>query len=180
MKIKFVDIQNFRKLKCCRIFFSDKETLFVGANNSGKTSATDALIKFLDTSKTNNFSVTDFTLSNWSVINQFAKTWSSDNPEDVAGSRLCDWQPSCPSIDVWIDADVADVQKVSHLIPSLKWKGEAIGVRLVYQPKDIESMKSAFLTDFYAANKLKIAHDDLSLWPRDMKDYLDRSLTSNF
>ena len=53
MKINFVVIQNFRKLKNCRIDFADKQTVLVGANNSGKTSATDALICFLD--KVKNF-----------------------------------------------------------------------------------------------------------------------------
>ena len=49
MKIDFVKIKNFRKLKSCKIEFSDKETIFVGANNSGKTTAMDALIAFLET-----------------------------------------------------------------------------------------------------------------------------------
>jgi predicted ATP-dependent endonuclease of OLD family len=53
MKIKFIAIQNFRKLKCSQINFSDKETLFVGTNNSGKTSAMDALINFLSPNKKN-------------------------------------------------------------------------------------------------------------------------------
>jgi len=48
MKIDFVRIKNFRKLKSCKIEFSDKETIFVGANNSGKTTAMDALITFLE------------------------------------------------------------------------------------------------------------------------------------
>jgi predicted ATP-dependent endonuclease of OLD family len=48
MKINFVRIKNFRKLKNCKIVFSDKETIFVGANNSGKTTAIDALITFLE------------------------------------------------------------------------------------------------------------------------------------
>jgi predicted ATP-dependent endonuclease of OLD family len=48
LKISFIDIQNFRKLKCCHIGLGEKETVFVGANNSGKTSASDALIKFLE------------------------------------------------------------------------------------------------------------------------------------
>ena len=64
MKISFVDIQNFRKLKSCRIEFSDKETIFVGANNSGKTSAVDALIVFLKKDR-KDILTTDFTLSNW-------------------------------------------------------------------------------------------------------------------
>jgi predicted ATP-dependent endonuclease of OLD family len=59
MKIDFIHIQNFRKLKDCRIDFSEKETIFVGANNSGKTTAMDAMIKFLK--KNNTFSTRDFT-----------------------------------------------------------------------------------------------------------------------
>ena len=47
MKISSVYIQNFKKLYRCKIDFSMDTTLFVGANNSGKTSAMDALGKFL-------------------------------------------------------------------------------------------------------------------------------------
>lgn len=44
MKIEFIKIKNFRKLHTCKIEFSDKETIFVGANNSGKTTAMEAMI----------------------------------------------------------------------------------------------------------------------------------------
>ena len=47
MHIAFIEIQNFRKLKACRVDIAQQETIFVGANNSGKTSAMDALILFL-------------------------------------------------------------------------------------------------------------------------------------
>lgn len=47
MKILTINIQNFRKLAQCRIDVSNETTIFVGANNSGKTSAMDALGKFL-------------------------------------------------------------------------------------------------------------------------------------
>lgn len=180
MKIKFVGIQNFRKLKKCRIPFGDKETLFVGANNSGKTSAIDALINFLDTEKQKRFSVTDFTLSNWSCLNKYAETWGSDSFDDVEGSELHEWQRLCPSIDIWLDAEVNEVQKVAHLIPTLKWNGEPLGVRLVYQPKDIEKLRENYLQDFGAANKLTESNHDLSLWPRDLKDFLDREIKAHF
>lgn len=62
MRIKFVLIQNFRKLQSCRIDFSEKETIFVGANNSGKTTAMDALRTFLERK---NFKTQDFTLSHF-------------------------------------------------------------------------------------------------------------------
>ncbi|PHR89115.1 MAG: ATP-dependent endonuclease [Moritella sp.] len=180
MKINFVGVQNFRKLKKCRIPFGDKETLFVGANNSGKTSAIDVLINFLDTEKQKRFSVTDFTLSNWSELNKYAVTWGSDDLEDVRGSELHEWQLLCPSIDVWLDVKVSEVQKVAHLIPTLKWNGEPLGVRLTYQPKDIDKLRECFLQDYEAANKLTETDNQLSLWPRDLKDYLDRELKTHF
>jgi len=75
MRIAHIDIQNFRKLKSCRVELSEKETIFVGANNSGKTSAMDALMLFLKKSKRKSLSATDFTLSNWSSINQIGLDW---------------------------------------------------------------------------------------------------------
>lgn len=36
MRIQSVHIRNFRKLKNCHIDFGERETVFVGANNSGK------------------------------------------------------------------------------------------------------------------------------------------------
>jgi predicted ATP-dependent endonuclease of OLD family len=68
MKIAYLEIQNFRKLKSCRIGVSEKETIFVGANNSGKTSAMDCLVLFFRDK--NKFTTQDFTLSNWIEINQ--------------------------------------------------------------------------------------------------------------
>ncbi|MGL1041818.1 hypothetical protein ACSTD6_06270 [Vibrio vulnificus] len=92
-------------------------------NNSGKTSATDALICFLDKGK--KITSTDFTLCNWIALNEFAESWMKHG---ATVTELPEWQPYCPSLDVWIDADVKEVQRVSHLIPTLKWNGEPLGV----------------------------------------------------
>lgn len=73
MKIAFVEIQNFRKLKSVRIDFSKDKTLFVGANNSGKTTAMVALRRFLIDQK--RFDVNDFTVSSWKVINKIGQAW---------------------------------------------------------------------------------------------------------
>ena len=70
MKIEFVKIKNFRKLQDCKIEFSDKETIFVGANNSGKTTAMDALITFLEKK---DFKTQDFTITNWNDLKNIAE-----------------------------------------------------------------------------------------------------------
>ena len=182
MKISFIDIQNFRKLQNCRINLSDKETLLVGANNSGKTSATDVLITFLDQRIKRPFSVTDFTLSNWKALNEYAMSWSGDI-DKIQGNSLESWQKLCPSIDVWIDASVNEVDKIAHLIPTLKWNGEPLGVRLIFQPKDLDNLKSQFVGEYAAAETVKSISKNktLSLWPRDIKDYLSKGkLNSHF
>lgn len=178
MNINFIQIQNFRKLKDCKINLSKKETIFVGANNSGKTSATDALICFLD--KSRKITVTDFTLSNWSTLNCYAESWLSDNPDELQGQKISDWIPLCPSLDVWIDAGIEDIHRIAHLIPTLKWKGESLGIRLIFQPKDINKLIENFLQEFNAIESLRINDEKLSFWPRDLKDYLKKKLSDSF
>ncbi len=71
MLFEFVEIRNFRKLQSCRIDLLDNKSVFVGANNSGKTSAMDALNLFLKARE--KISTRDFTLSNWRGINQIGE-----------------------------------------------------------------------------------------------------------
>ena len=123
MRIQFIDIQNFRKLKTCRVDFSEKETVFVGANNSGKTSAMNALMTFLKRSRHKDFSTTDFTLSNWKEINQIATDWvENQNPNDLNLSAEV-WHQQVPSIDVWLQVEDTEIHYVSHIIPTLEWTG---------------------------------------------------------
>lgn len=192
MKITLVAIQNFRKLQKVKIDFSGQQTILVGANNSGKTSAMDALIFFLDRDKYSGssksglgkigrkISISDFTISNWTEINAFGNSWLNDN-EAATGNTAMEWIALCPSIDVWLDATVEDVVAVSHLIPSLDWNGEPLGVRLVYQPKDIELLKNQFIESYRAAEGLVAEErDDFKLWPKNLQDFLTKELSKHF
>lgn len=201
MKISYVDVQNYRKLKACRISLTDKETIFVGANNSGKTSAMDALIFFLDPRgkkvteddarpARKKLLASDFTLSNWNSINSFGESWKSGVDE---GNNLVEWQPLCPSIDIWMTVSEKEIHRVSHIIPTLKWAGGMLGIRLIHQPKSIENIKSDFLLDYNAANqlldiakqKLKDANKDgagmkLSIWPENLHKFLEKNINKYF
>lgn len=75
MEISFISIRNFRKLRDVKIDFSNDTTLFVGANNSGKTSAMDALRKFFLKGDGNNFIYNDFTVTNRNPINSIGHEW---------------------------------------------------------------------------------------------------------
>ncbi len=178
MKIKFVEIQNFRKLQSCKIDFSEKETIFVGANNSGKTTAMDALITFL---KTKNFKTQDFTLSNWKKLNEVTGIW-------VSGKELSDEEKSVklledylPTLDLWIHVENSELHYVSHIIPTLDWKGGLLGVRLRYEPKNMDDLIQEFSTTYNKSNQLlKKKGKVFKLWPKHFWDFCERNLNSHF
>ena len=98
MLIKFVEIQNFRRLKSIRIEFDSKTTLFVGANNSGKTSAMEALSHFL---VDKSFTTKEFTLSNWKLINKIGSDWEKHAGQSGGHSiDMSEWEKVLPSIDI--------------------------------------------------------------------------------
>lgn len=183
MKIEFVEIQNFRKLKSCRIDFSKKETVFVGANNSGKTSAMDALIAFLKKTRRKDLSTTDFTLSNWREINQIATDWIDNQSLENLNLSTDAWRPLVPSIDVWLKVEDNEVHYVSHIIPTLDWTGGLLGVRLVFEPKNVEELYKAYKSAFDAAQNINQSRkngNSLKLWPQMMRDFLDKELHKFF
>ncbi|NOZ08880.1 MAG: AAA family ATPase [FCB group bacterium] len=180
MKIAFTDIQNFRKLKNCRIVLSEQKTIFVGANNSGKTSAMDALIIFLKYNH-REFSVRDFTLSNWKDINQIASDWvdaENGNEPDLSPDI---WRPLMPSLDVWLEVKDKEVHYVSHIIPTLDWAGGKLGIRLVLEPNNTEELYKAFKAAHGSAKETCGAADSsLKLWPKSMRDFLEKELHKYF
>jgi hypothetical protein len=151
MKISHIDIQNFRKLKSCRVELSEQKTIFVGANNSGKTSAMDALITFLKKSKRKDISTTDLTLSNWTAINRIGKGWSSSPGEDAPDLSIDRWRPLLPWVDVWLNVEDREIHYVSHILPTLDWDGGLLGVRLLFEPKSTEDLYKGFNAAFSAA-----------------------------
>lgn len=186
MKIKFVEIQNFRKLKSCRIDFAVDTTIFVGANNSGKTSAMDALVKFLIK---NEFSTSDFTLSNWPEINKIGMEWEKEDPvTNTSAFSINAWEKYLPSMDVWLEIHTNEIHHVAHLIPTLDWEGGFLGVRLRLEPKKIEdfykdyraSCKSAKETTAAAKSKKGGEAISLELWPRSMQEFLEKRLSTHF
>ena len=77
MRIEFVEIGNFRKLLSTRVGLSSEKTVFVGANNSGKTSAITALRYFLVDRERSSFCFNDFTLAHWPAINAMGAAWEA-------------------------------------------------------------------------------------------------------
>lgn len=195
MRISSIYIQNFRKLWRCRIDFSKETTVFVGANNSGKTSAMDALAKFLANRE---FELNDFTISNRALINAIGYKWVQENckqPED-----LKDWESILPMMDVWLDVPSSQIHYVASIIPTLKWRYGKLGIRLVFQPKDIAKLFADFREAYFSARNTEIAANEkrqsekesnaeelkekekestIILSPRNLCDFLDNANDNN-
>lgn len=190
MHIQHVEIGNFRKLQAVRVDFSEETTVFVGANNSGKTSAMVALRHFLV--DRGDFSINDFTLSNWTKLEEIANSWE----KQAAGQEPpeFDWDQVLPHLDVWLNVPTKDLHYVQKILPTLDWAGEHIGVRLRYEPKDLQVLKHEYLMAKLAAAAVTAAAepslagaaattptpDAFALWPKSMIDFLSTRLRSFF
>lgn len=176
MKLTRIEIFNFRKLRRARLDMSDKQTLLVGANNSGKTSAMKALRKFLK--DRGGIDTRDVTASNWAAIEQIAGAWTQETEVDL--SPLLD---QLPFIDVWLHANTSELHHVAHLIPTLTWTAGPLGVRIRLEPKKAANIQAQYLAARQAAKMLQpdgAAANGFALWPRDFREFLDRRLSDLF
>ena len=177
MQIRHVEIHNYKRLSDCRIEFGETKTLFVGANNSGKTSAMKALIQFLGDEK--GFSLYDFYANNWKTIDSIGQRWSKENldiPQEKVSLALETWDSILPSLDLWLDIGQDELQFIPTFIPSLEWNGEPIGVKILLNPEGGQKKLENLAKDYIAARSLveKVCGtpSDLKLWPESLSDYL--------
>lgn len=180
MKIQSVHIRNYRKLKNCHIDFWEKETVLVGANNSGKTSAISAIVGFLK--NTDRFTLKEFTATNWALINEIGEKWLENDSVDEALLSSHQWDTIVPSMDVWINVEDGEQYRVNHLIPSLStWDGKKVGVRGQYGPKDVKKLYTAYKEAKTKANILESTEEwkkagSPELYPRNLCDFLGKGL----
>src|SRR5690349_5888604 len=99
MFLKSFVVRNFRRLKEVRVDLAPDATTFVGANNSGKTSATHIFQLFLG--EGSKFSVFDFSADCWEAFNRFEPEQAEDTEE----------LPTI-SIDLWFEVDEDNLHRV--------------------------------------------------------------------
>ena len=178
MKIQSVHIRNYRKLKNCHIDFGEKETVFVAANNSGKTSAISAIVWFLR--NTDRFTLKEFTATNWASINEIGEKWLEHDSVDEALLSSHQWDNIVPSMDVWINVEDGEQYRVNHLIPSLSsWDGKKVGVRGQYEPKDVTKLYTVYKEAKMKAKTLEDTKEwekagSPELYPKNLCDFLGK------
>jgi predicted ATP-dependent endonuclease of OLD family len=165
MHIRCFRSENFRRLKDVRVDLESEASIFVGANNSGKTSATHVFQLFLGAAK-GDFHIYDFTADCWPRFNNF---------DDATGDPDTD----LPHItfDLWFEVDTENVHRVMDLLPNLDWDGEPVGVRLTYAPRDGKSLMANYAE---ARRKAEPPAGSKSQsykpWPENLTDYLSKRL----
>ncbi|WP_454883516.1 AAA family ATPase [Sphingomonas oryzagri] len=197
MHIEFVEIANFRKLLSARVDLSATTTLFVGANNSGKTSAMLAMRRFLSPRRCP-FEMHDLTLCHWPNLIALGESWiAARDADEVVDLTIAPWVSSLPTLDLWLHVETGEMHHVRDLIPTLDWEGGRLGVRLRYEPKDLALLYKDFMgavTDAEAMKAAAIAaveaeHPDidpqpdppkLTVWPSHLVDFLSKRLSAHF
>lgn len=135
MKVSNVSLRNFRRLEDIQFNLEQDHTVFVGPNNSGKTSVTAAFRLFL---KRNEFSISDFTVARITDLNRCIEDTSAD-------------ADSFPAIemDIWLSIDPnVEFGRVFSLLPNVSTNFEKVGMRLRYCVKDVDLLRTEFNSTF--------------------------------
>ncbi len=173
MHVHSLALKNFRRLKDARIDFAHDLTIFVGANNSGKTSATHAIELFLSGGK-DKFTVHDFSADCWGDFENFPAEGAADAKIEFPAI----------SLDVWISVDADNLYRVVELLPRAAWEGSLVGLRIVFAAKDSAQTLANFRAKAIEAAKFAKTKEkggqDYKPWPRNMRDFLARELKNEY
>lgn len=135
MKLSGVSIRNFRRLENVAIEIEDKETIFVGPNNSGKTSATAIFRSFLGG---RDFKIHDFSVARIADFDGFI---ASDDAATLPEITL----------DLWftIDPNTIAFGRVFTLLPKLS-DFTRVGIRLSYGIEDAKKLRDHYFAAYPA------------------------------
>jgi len=197
MKLQAYRLRNYRRLRDATIELDDKISIFVGANNSGKTSAVQGLYSLLR-GETKKFELFDFSAALWPGIDAIgdAPAGDGDAPKFL---------PSI-SLDLWFRVGAEDLVVAMPLLPSTDWDGKCVGIRVAFEPKDAYELVQRYreLRDKGSAAALALAAKvagkngeidaaaaaaiavqapdigDYKPWPESLTKYLTKELPSEY
>ncbi|MBF8273350.1 MAG: pathosis related protein [Magnetococcales bacterium] len=183
MRLKSIHIQNYRQLKDVHIDLDESTTIFVGANNSGKTSATNLIIQFLGNER---FELYDFHAQSWSEFNRIGEQKLNEQSVDLKAFPYI-------TMDLWLTVENTPIHRIVDLLPSLDWNEACIGIRLRLEPKnpidllqDFAEAQISLPMNGSPTQNMPENGDSGSPtqtfhpWPKDLCDYLRKKLSDSY
>lgn len=168
MYLSRVKLCNFRRLSNVSIGLDEDISIFVGANNSGKTSVAQAMHLFLAGAR-DRFSFYDISACCWDAVESFA------NGEE--GATLPE-----VSIELWFAVEEENLHRVIDLLPRLDWQGMHVGIKIAFAPLNQDETLTRFRTRYAEAQQLA---EDIPAGegeeayiapPRTLREYLETEL----
>ncbi len=169
MHLHSYKLTNYRRMRDVRIELAEDISIFVGANNSGKTSATQAIQSFLSGSK-ERFSLFDFSSHTWRIFDEIGRLTENDPT------------PPLPSIslDLWFEVAATDLYLVLPLLPSTDWEVTQVGVRIEFCAENSDELIANFRTTHREAQtkagQLDGGPGNYVPWPKSLTDFLQKEL----
>ncbi|WP_234895067.1 ATP-dependent nuclease [Sinorhizobium meliloti] len=168
MHLRKLAIRNFRRLRDVVIDLASDISIFVGANNSGKTSVGHALRLFTGHGC---FDIHDFSAELWPGIVAFGA-----GEEGAALPTM--------EVDIWLEIGAEDIHRAIDLLPSLAWDSTLVGMRVAYAPIDPDATRVRFNESRERALAAVEKDDDgvpvFDPAPRHLRDYLRDSLSNEY
>lgn len=166
-------IKNFRRLNEILVELEQDISIYVGGNNSGKTSSTHLVQLFVAGSK-DKLSIHDFSVECWGEINSIGKLKEEGKDTEAIAQEF----PKI-TLDLWFSVGENDLSRVIDLLPSLEWVGSKVGLRISLEPLNVKEM-----LDRYSVARMKVPSDQngkpLDYWPKDLFDYLRQNFSKEF
>lgn len=166
-------LKNFRRMRDVHIELAPDISIFVGANNSGKTSATQAIQMFLSGSK-KQFSLFDFSSHTWKKFNELGNMPEGAEPTEAPAI----------SLDLWFELTANDLYLVIPLLPSTAWQGTQVGIRIEFGAKNTTELLQKYRTAYQDAQTKAAAMQggvgDYVPWPKSLSDFLQKELEHEF
>ncbi|QDL93209.1 ATP-dependent endonuclease [Paroceanicella profunda] len=174
MHLKSFRLKNYRRLRDVHIEFAPDISIFVGANNSGKTSATQAVQMFLSGRK-EQFSLFDFSSNVWKHLNEIGE-----------GSPADDGEAALPiiTLDLWFEVAEDDLYLVLPILPSSDWQGKEVGIRIEFGAVNTsETLRRFREAKQKAASQLEALGDNAGTyvpWPKSLTHFLEEQLKTEY
>lgn len=172
MHLSKIRIRNYRRLADVKIDLDREISIFVGANNSGKTSVVHAIHFFIGGAR-DRVSFHDISACRWSDINAFE-----------AGQADCELPVL--SLDLWLGVEQADLHRVIDLLPNLEWQGTMVGVRIAFAPRNEDETLTRFQERHAQAQEAVAAlehpegEEAYVAPPRTLRDFLEVELQKEY